>query len=101
MGGDGGWWVVGVVVHVHDRICSGWWWCWVGGMSGDCDWWWWVLVPDMVSFRIFGPLNPEMASFRPFGAPAAAPPDMVFFELLPPPSRSGRNTSKILIKKLR
>lgn len=56
---------------------------------------WWCPI-----WSLFG-LHPAMDSFPTFGAPAPAPPEMVFFDLLPPPSRNDRKTSEVLIKKLR
>ena len=61
------------MVHVNNGIC------------GDCScfddgWLWllWVVVPDMVSFRLFGRLHPVLATFRLFGAPTLGPSEKFF-----------------------
>ena len=67
------------MVHVDDGIC------------GECScfgdgWLWllWVVVPDIVSFRLFGRLHPVLATFRPFAAPTPGSSKKVFLPFATP-----------------
>ena len=45
-------------------VVGGWWWCW----DGYCEWWW-LVVPDIVFYRPFGPLQPQWTLFGHYAPP--------------------------------